>query len=76
MLFGNIQSLHVSGSVPGSRAMDDCLLDATPCDFYFLYFEAMSTCLMTFCPLRVPGCVVSYGGVDNHSPFYASLYTL
>ena len=48
----NIQALHVSGSAPGSRAMDDCLLDATPCDFYFLYFEAMSICLM---PLSFEG---------------------
>ena len=44
--------------------------------FYFLYFEAMSFCLMTFCPLKVPGCVASFGVVDYHFPFYASPYKL
>ena len=43
--------------------------------FYFLYFEAMSFCLMTFCPLKVPGCVASFGAVANRLHFYASSYS-
>ena len=34
-------------------------------DFYFVYFEAMSFCLLAICPLRVTGFVASFGGVDN-----------
>ena len=39
------------------------------CDFYFVYFVAMSFCLLAICPLRVTGCVASFGGVDNYLLF-------
>ena len=34
----------------------------------------MSFCLMSLCPLRVTGCVASFGVVDNYLPFHASTY--
>ena len=45
------------------------LIGATLSDFYCLFFEAMSFCLLAICPLKVTGCVTSFGVVDNYLPF-------
>ena len=54
---------------PWITSFERRLIGATLRDFYCLHFEAMSFCLLAICPLRVTGCVTSFGGVDNYLPF-------